>query len=129
MEGVDTSQDVEFYEHTQTRWSGRTRKRTNRYKTEAISLILHVETIMNKEQINKTITKAITDEQIDVFLPEPKHERDLKNCTPIIRKRWIAVIKKEVINLIENDTFKKGQIQPTDKPIPTMIVFKAKVTS
>ena len=84
---------------------------------------------MNKEHINETIIKAITDEEIDVFLPEPKHERDPRHCSPDIRKRWIAAIKKEVINLIENDTFKKGQIQPGDKPIPTMIVFKAKVTS
>ena len=69
MEGVDESQDVEFYEHTQTRRSGRTRKRINRYKTEEISLILHVENNMTKEQINETITKAITDEKTLSFYP------------------------------------------------------------
>ena len=69
MEGVDNSHDVEFYEHTQTRRSERARKRTNRYKTEEISLILHVENNMNKEQIHETITKALTDEESDVFLP------------------------------------------------------------
>ena len=31
--------------------------------------------------------------------------------------------------MIENKTFKKGTLQQNDKPIPTMIVFKAKVTS
>ena len=69
MEGGDKSQDVEFYEHTQTRRSGRTRKRINRYKTEEISLILHVENNMTKEQINETITKAITDEKTLSFYP------------------------------------------------------------
>ena len=84
MEGVDTSRDVEFYEHTHTRRSGRTRKRTNRYKTEEVSLLLHVENNIIKEQINETVTKALTDEEIDVFLPEPKHERDLKKTAHLL---------------------------------------------
>ena len=57
-----------------------------------------------------------------IFLPEPKHERHLRQCTPDIKKRWIVAIKKEVINLIENDTFK---IQPTDKPIPNHDLFQS----
>ena len=51
---------------------------------EEISLLLHVENNMNKEQINETVTKALTDEEIDVFIPEPKHEKDLKKTAHLI---------------------------------------------
>ena len=49
---------------------------------------------------------------------------------PSIRDDWIKAIKKEVKFIIENETFRRGEKpMPGDEIIPSIIIFKAKITS
>ena len=66
LHGINFDADVEFFDHIQQRRSTRTRKRTNRYKTQELNLILHVENKFQKEQLFQTITNNLQ-EEIDIL--------------------------------------------------------------
>ena len=128
LDKLDLESEVKYYEDTTNRRTRRQRVTTKRYRPQELHLIMSVENSMTHETITDSIAQAI-DKDITPFLPEPKNERDLRKVDNDVKRRWVAAIKKEVLNLIENKTFKKGTLTTADKPIPTMIVFKAKVTS
>ena len=70
------------------------------------------------------------DVEIAPYLPEPKNFRQVMQCPPSIRDDWIKAIKKEVKFIIENETFRRGEKpMPGDEIIPSIIIFKAKITS
>ena len=132
MSDVDSS-EIEVTEATSNRRSRRTRLRTKRYGQEEIKLIMHIENKNHSQrnQIFTTLEKIAADNEdnIDQYLPEPRNIKEFRKLSKPIQQRWLAAIKKEVLNLVNNDTFKAGTIQEGERPIPTMVVFKAKVTS
>ena len=70
------------------------------------------------------------DINIAPYLPEPKKFHQVLQCPPSIRDDWIKTIKKEVKFIIENETFRRGEKpMPGDEIIPSIIIFKAKITS
>jgi hypothetical protein len=75
-----------------------------------------------------TIQKE-TQEQIDLYLPEPQGIKSML-CLPYKqRSDWLKAYNSELKNLIiDNDTFLIETPNPDEKVIPTKPVFKAKQT-
>jgi hypothetical protein len=124
--------EVIVKENTSNRRSKRMKLRTKKYIPEEIKLVLHVEneTGNQRDAIFKVIEQLeAKDESIDPFLPEPKNIKAFRKLPLHIQQRWLKAFKKEIISIIDNDTFKEGTIQEGETPIPTMVVFKAKITS
>ena len=56
--------------------------------------------------------------------------REIQMLPDEIKKGWIKAILKELLFLIKNETFEKGaQPEDGDEVVPSMIIYKAKVTS
>jgi hypothetical protein len=90
------------------------------------------EVIDEIESVFSTIETAadIQDVPIDPYLPEPRNLADFNRLSPDIQKDWIKAIRKEIKQVIENETFKKGEkLREGDEVIPSMFAFKAKITS
>ena len=100
LDELDVESEVQYYEDTTNRRTRRQRVTTKRYRPQELHLIMAVENSLAQETINDSIAQAI-DEDITPFLPEPKNERDLKKVDNDNKRRWVAAMKKEVLNLIE----------------------------
>ena len=75
---------------------------------------------------------SVEEEDIPItsYLPEPKNLQ-LILCLPLeIREGWIKAIVKELKFIIDNNTFRRGEeANEGDKVVPSIIVFKVKITS
>jgi hypothetical protein len=84
------------------------------------------------ESAFSAVTKAVElqDVPISPYFPEPKSLKDIFFLPESIQNDWVKSIQKEVKFLIEDGTFKRREkLQDGDGVIPSMIIFKAKVTS
>ena len=72
----------------------------------------------------------IQDVPIAPYLPEPKNLKQIMKLPIEIRNGWIKAIVKELKFIIENNTFRRGeQVREGDEVVPSIIIFKAKITS
>ena len=89
-------------------------------------------TFEENEYVFTALSDAAKLEDIPIapYLPEPKSLREIQRLPDEIKKGWIKAILKELLFLIKNETFEKG-VQPEDgdEVVPSMIIYKAKVTS
>ena len=70
------------------------------------------------------------DVPIAPYLPEPKNLQQILRLPVEIREGWIKAIVKEFKFIIDNDTFRRGEeAKEGDEVVPSIIVFKAKITS
>ena len=80
---------------------------------------------------NKAIEKN-QDIQINLsdFIPEPRSLNQVLKLSPLIREKWGASIKKEILGLFDNDTFDTAErALPADEVIPVKCAFKANLNS
>ena len=93
---------------------------------------LMLETFEEVEAVFTAVFEAAASEDVPIapYLPEPKSFREIQLLPEEIKKGWIKAIVKELTFLINNGTFEKG-VKPVngDEIVPSMIVYKAKVTS
>ena len=72
----------------------------------------------------------VEDIPIALYLPEPKNLKQIMKLPIEIRNGWIKAIVKELKFIIENNTFRRGeQVREGDEVVPSIIIFKAKITS
>ena len=70
------------------------------------------------------------DVPIDPYIPEPKSLQAVLRLPKEIQIGWIKAIVKELKFVIENGTFRRGETPVEgDEVVPSMLVFKAKITS
>jgi hypothetical protein len=70
-----------------------------------------------------------TEEQIDLYLPEPQGIKSMLRLPPKQRSEWLKAYKSELKNLIiDNETFIIETPRPGEKVIPTKPVYRAKQT-
>ena len=73
---------------------------------------------------------TVEDVPIALYLTEPKNLRQIKQLALEIRNSWIKAIIKELKFIIDNNTFRRGEeAMEGDEVVPSIIVFKAKITS
>ena len=72
----------------------------------------------------------LKDIPLDPYIPEPKSLQAVMRLPKEIQAGWIKAIIKELKFIIENGTFRRG-VKPVegDKVVPSMLIFKAKITS
>ena len=73
---------------------------------------------------------TVEDVPIALYLTEPKNLRQIKQLALEIRNSWIKAIIKELKFIINNNTFRRGEeAMEGDEVVPSIIVFKTKITS
>ena len=97
---------------------------------------------MSEEQLEQAVlesdimfaylSQAADEEDIEIapYIPEPKNIRQIFQCPPAIRDSWLKALRKEIKFVIENKTFRRGEVPNSDdEVIPSMVIYKAKITS
>ena len=133
----ELDQDVNTHEFGRTYVSGlrRSLRTLSNQSQEDMQLMIEerIDNVIEESAMVFNILAYAADmEDIEVtpYLPEPKNIRQLLQCPLQIKLDWIKAVKKELKFIIENNTFRRG-VAPDkeDEIIPSMFIFKAKITS
>jgi hypothetical protein len=93
------------------------------------SLDPYMRYIMPDFEMALSAIKVKSNEQVDIYLPEPQGIKSMLRLPPKQRNAWLKAYKLELKNLIEdNETFVIDTPKKGEKVIPTKPVFKAKQT-
>ena len=128
--------DLDHSQYGRTSIDGvrRSRRTLNNSQGALFSLIDESVNMMIEEcsMVFDVLAFAADLEDIDIapYLPEPRNLKQLLQCPLPIKLAWIKVVKKELKFIIENETFRRGEVPASDdEVIPSIIIFKAKITS
>ena len=87
---------------------------------------------LEDDQVAHAFNTAAVDSQdhpVSMFLPEPQSVKAILQSPPEIRKLWIDALKKEIMNLLNHDTFAIENPMKGEQVIPTKLTNKAKQKS
>ena len=70
-----------------------------------------------------------TGSEVPHFIPEPRNFAEVTRLAENIRKTWLKATLKEIMNLINNQTFVIEDPKDGEPVTPCMDVYKAKIQS
>jgi len=75
------------------------------------------------------ISKGTKTQPVSLFLPEPQSFKAILSQPPELRDLWLASLRSEIMNLLNNDTFVIEKPRKGEQVVPTRPVPKAKSNS
>ena len=79
--------------------------------------------------LQKLTALGESDSEVSHFIPEPRNFSEMTKLSKNIKKPWLKATLKEIMNLINNQTFLIEDQNEGEPVTPCMDVYKAKIQS